>query len=155
VDSITADMKEGKITVVGEADPVRLATKIRKLGYRYRAELVSVEEKKGAEKKTEEKKPADEKKTEEKTPAKKLPDGKKTEAKKPADENKTKEKTPADEKEGAEPSVPTVACHVNPQKEYWPYEGYPDSHTDVRDDEGYPKEYTIVRDEHPTACTIM
>ena len=118
MDSITADMKEGKITVVGEADPVRLATNIRKLGYRYRAELVSVEEKKGAEK-------------------------------------KTKEKTPADEKEGAEPSVPTVACHVNPQKEYWPYEGYPESHTDVRDDEGYPKEYTIVSDEHPTACTIM
>lgn len=38
--SVSVDMKEGKITVVGEADPVWLATKLRKIGFR--AELVSV-----------------------------------------------------------------------------------------------------------------
>jgi len=40
VDSIVADMKEGKITVVGKADPVCYTKKLRKLGYR--AELLSV-----------------------------------------------------------------------------------------------------------------
>ena len=40
MDSITVDMKEGKITVVGKADPVCVAMKIRKLGYG--AELLSV-----------------------------------------------------------------------------------------------------------------
>ncbi|WP_139160231.1 cation transporter, partial [Acinetobacter baumannii] len=32
VDSIEVDMKEGKITVIGDADPVWLTTKLRKMG---------------------------------------------------------------------------------------------------------------------------
>jgi len=113
VDSITTDMKEGKITVVGDADPVRLAKKLRKLGYR--AELLSVEEKK------EEKKPAAEKKPEEKKPA--------------------AEKKP-EEKKAAQPAVTTVVCYANPESGYWPYEGYPYSYSIVRDE--YPTVCTIM-----------
>lgn len=104
VDSVTADMKEGKITVVGEADPVRLAKKLRKLGYI--TELLSVEEKKeekkGAEKKTEEKKP-------------------------PADKKK-------EEKKNEQPAITTVLYHVNPESGYWHYEGYPYQYKIVRDE---------------------
>jgi hypothetical protein len=39
VESVAMDMKEMKITVIGEADPVDVATKLRKFGY---AELLSV-----------------------------------------------------------------------------------------------------------------
>ena len=53
VDSIAVDMKERKITAVGEADPVCIAAKLRKLGYKL-AELLSLgpanEEKNDAEK---------------------------------------------------------------------------------------------------------
>lgn len=124
VESITVDMKAGKITVVGEADPVSLATKLRKLGYK--AELLSVEEKKeekkGAEKKTEEKKAPPEKKTEEKKP-------------------------PAEKKTDATPTVTTVVYHVNPQCENWPYEGYPYSYTIVRDE--YPTSFCTITDPNP------
>eukprot|EP01018_Ginkgo_biloba_P027495 Gb_25184 [translate_table: standard] len=58
VDSISVDMKEKKITVVGEADPVFLTAKLRKFRY---TDLLSVgpakEEKKADEKKPDEKKP--------------------------------------------------------------------------------------------------
>lgn len=104
VDSVTTDMKEGKITVVGEADPVRLAKKLRKLGYI--TELLSVEEKKeekkGAEKKTEEKKPPAEKKKE--------------------------------EKKSEQPAIITDLFHVYPESGYWPYEGYPYQYKIVRDE---------------------
>lgn len=117
VDSVTTDMKEGKITVVGEADPVRLAKKLRKLGYS--TELVSVEEKKeekkGAEKKTEEKKP------EEKKP--------------PAEKKK-------EEKKSEEPAITTVLYHVNPESGHWAYEGYPYQYKIVRDE--YPTFCTIM-----------
>ena len=59
VESLEVNKEEGKITAVGETDPVYLAKKLRKLGYR--AELLSVgpakEEKKEEEKKEEEKIP--------------------------------------------------------------------------------------------------
>eukprot|EP01018_Ginkgo_biloba_P034313 Gb_38465 [translate_table: standard] len=62
VESVAIDVKENKITVIGEADPVCLASKLRKFGC---TELISVaekkEEKKPAEKKPEEKKPAEKK----------------------------------------------------------------------------------------------
>ncbi|GLJ10214.1 hypothetical protein SUGI_0124180 [Cryptomeria japonica] len=61
VDSVTVDMKERKITVIGDADPVYLTSKLRKFGH---TELLSVgpakEEKKDApkqEQKKDEKKP--------------------------------------------------------------------------------------------------
>jgi hypothetical protein len=54
VDSIEVNKEEGKITAVGETDPVYLAKKLRKLGYK--AELLSVgpakDGKKEAEKET-------------------------------------------------------------------------------------------------------
>ncbi|XP_059069507.1 heavy metal-associated isoprenylated plant protein 39-like [Cryptomeria japonica] len=57
VDSVAVDMKEKKMTVIGDVDPVHLICKLRKLGF---ADLLSVgpakEDKKGGEKK-EEKKP--------------------------------------------------------------------------------------------------
>lgn len=39
VDSVAVDMKENKITVIGDADPVYLTSKLRKFG---RTELLSV-----------------------------------------------------------------------------------------------------------------
>lgn len=57
VESVSVDMKENKITVTGEADPVHLAMKLRKFGF---TELLSVgpakEEKKAEGEKKEEKK---------------------------------------------------------------------------------------------------
>nr|ABK23023.1 unknown [Picea sitchensis] len=57
VESVAVDLREGIMTVIGDADPVFLAKKIRKLGFF--AELLSVgpakEEKKEAEKKMESK----------------------------------------------------------------------------------------------------
>lgn len=65
VESVAVDMKEKKITVIGEADPVEVTIKLRKFGF---TELLSVgpakEEKK--EEKKDEKKPAPEKKEEKK-----------------------------------------------------------------------------------------
>eukprot|EP01018_Ginkgo_biloba_P027500 Gb_25180 [translate_table: standard] len=58
VDSVSIDMKEKKITVIGEADPVFLTAKLRKFGY---TDLLSVgpakEEDKKADEKKEEKAP--------------------------------------------------------------------------------------------------
>ena len=68
MDSIAVDIKEGKITVVGEADPVCLTTKLRKMGFS--AELLSVgparEEKKNEAPAKDEKKDAEKKKQEKK-----------------------------------------------------------------------------------------
>ncbi|KAH9306032.1 hypothetical protein KI387_010436, partial [Taxus chinensis] len=56
VDSFAVDMKEKKITVIGDVDPVYLTSKLRRFGF---TELVSVgpakEEKKEGEKKEENK----------------------------------------------------------------------------------------------------
>ncbi|XP_057856498.2 heavy metal-associated isoprenylated plant protein 39 [Cryptomeria japonica] len=56
VDSVSVDMKEKKMTVIGDVDPVHLICKLRKLGF---ADLLSVgpakEEKRGGEKKEEKK----------------------------------------------------------------------------------------------------
>ncbi|GLJ10201.1 hypothetical protein SUGI_0123930 [Cryptomeria japonica] len=67
VDSVAVDMKENKITVIGDVDPVCLASKLRKFGF---TDLLSVgpakEEKKEGEKK-EQKKPQGDAKKENKT----------------------------------------------------------------------------------------
>jgi len=59
VESVAVDMKEKKITVIGEADPVFLTVKLRKFGFGF-TELLSVgpakEEKKPEAAKKEEKK---------------------------------------------------------------------------------------------------
>ena len=59
VESVAVDMKEEKITVIGEADPVFLTVKLRKFGFGF-TELLSVgpakEEKKPEAEKREEKK---------------------------------------------------------------------------------------------------
>lgn len=60
VESVAVDMKEKKITVIGEADPIFLTVKLRKFGFGF-TELLSVgpakEEKKPEAAKKEEKKP--------------------------------------------------------------------------------------------------
>lgn len=71
VDSISADQKDQKLTVVGEMDPVAVMKKLKKVG---KVEMISVgpakeekkeekkpEQKKEPEKKPDEKKPADKK----------------------------------------------------------------------------------------------
>ncbi|XP_057856547.1 heavy metal-associated isoprenylated plant protein 39 [Cryptomeria japonica] len=69
VDSVAVDMKERKMTVIGDVDPVYLTSKLRKFGF---TELLSVgpakEEKKEGEKK-EEKKPQNDAKKENKAEA--------------------------------------------------------------------------------------
>ena len=44
IESISVDMKEQKLTIIGDIDPVKVAGKLRKLGY---AEIVSVGPKDG------------------------------------------------------------------------------------------------------------
>ncbi|XP_043697679.1 heavy metal-associated isoprenylated plant protein 39-like [Telopea speciosissima] len=56
IDSIAMDMKEQKMTVIGEVDPVDVVGKLRKL---WRTEMVSVGPPKEPEKKPEEKNIAD------------------------------------------------------------------------------------------------
>ncbi|XP_057845888.1 heavy metal-associated isoprenylated plant protein 39 isoform X2 [Cryptomeria japonica] len=63
VDSVQVDMKEQKITVIGDADPVSITKKLRKLG---RSEILSF-----GPSKEPEKKPAEKKAEEKKEPAKK------------------------------------------------------------------------------------
>ncbi|XP_010279042.1 PREDICTED: heavy metal-associated isoprenylated plant protein 3-like [Nelumbo nucifera] len=53
IDSISVDMKENKLTVVGDVDPVQIVSKLRKLSY---ADIVSVGPAKEPEKKEEAKK---------------------------------------------------------------------------------------------------
>jgi len=114
VESVSVDMKEKKITVIGEADPVSLTIKLRKFGF---TELLSVgpakEEKK--EEKKDEKKPAPEKKEEKK------------------DDGKKEEKKDSGKKEDKKAEPPTVV-YANPSStSYMPYQpGY--SYTVVKDD---------------------
>lgn len=71
IDSIAADVKENKMTVIGDMDTVAIAKKLKKLG---KVDIVSVgpaKEEKKPEKKAEEKKPE---------AAAKKDDGKKPEA---------------------------------------------------------------------------
>ncbi|XP_057856496.2 heavy metal-associated isoprenylated plant protein 39-like [Cryptomeria japonica] len=97
VDSVAVDMKEKKITVIGDVDPVCLASKLRKFGF---ADLLSVgpakEEKKEGEKKEEKM------------------EGEKKEEKKPQGEAKKENK--------AEPPKVEVVYHVPITYDYRPYE---------------------------------
>jgi hypothetical protein len=114
VESVAVDMKEKKITVIGETDPVHLAIKLRKIGF---TELLSVgpakEEKKAEGEKKEEKKPESGKKEEKKA------EGVKKEEKKPE----------AEKKEEKKPESPT-AVYVNPGS----YVPYPYPYTVVTDE---------------------
>ncbi|XP_010671619.1 heavy metal-associated isoprenylated plant protein 39 [Beta vulgaris subsp. vulgaris] len=62
LDSISMDMKEKKLTVIGDMDPVAVVTKLRKI---YNTEIVSVGPAKDPEKPKE---PEEPKKTEDPTP---------------------------------------------------------------------------------------
>lgn len=126
VDSIEVDMKEGKITVIGDADPVWLTTKLRKMGFR--VELLSVG-------------PAKEEKKEEKKNEGPAKDQKKeAEKKKQEDEKKEAEKK-TQEKKAAEAAAPPIVSvyHVNPN-------GY--GHCN----DGY--SYHVVTEQYPSTCTI-
>ena len=56
VDSVSIDMKEKKITVIGEADPVFLTAKLRKFGYTDLLSVGPAKEEKKDDKKPDEKK---------------------------------------------------------------------------------------------------
>lgn len=113
VESVAVDMKEKKITVIGDADPVSLTIKLRKFGF---TELLSVGPAK--EEKKDEKKPATEKKEEKKE--EKKDDGKKEEKKDSGKEDKKAD-------------LPKVV-YMNPSSDsYVPYQpGY--SYTVVKDE---------------------
>lgn len=79
IDSIAMDMKEKKLTVIGDVDPVSLVGKLRKL---WRTEIVSVGPAKEPEKKKEEPKKEETKKEEPKKEEPKKEEPKKEEPKK-------------------------------------------------------------------------
>ncbi|KAI3850059.1 hypothetical protein MKW92_032280 [Papaver armeniacum] len=58
VDSIAADLKEQKLTVIGEMDTIAIAKKLKKIG---KIDIISVGPAKEPEKKPEEKKPEEKK----------------------------------------------------------------------------------------------
>ncbi|GLJ10198.1 hypothetical protein SUGI_0123870 [Cryptomeria japonica] len=134
VDSVSVDMKEKKMTVIGDVDPVHLTCKLRKLGF---ADLLSVgsakEEKKEGEKK-EEKKGAEKK-----------------EEKKPQGETK--------ENKAEHPKV-EVVYHVPMSYDYRPYqytvvrEEYPNVVYVPMSYDYRPYQYTVVREEYPNTCVI-
>eukprot|EP01018_Ginkgo_biloba_P027496 Gb_25183 [translate_table: standard] len=94
VDSVSIDMKEKKITVIGEADPVFLTAKLRKFGY---TDLLSVG-------------PAKEEKKDEKKPPEKKDE------KKPPEKKEEKKETP--------PTIVYVPFNHSPCVNHSPYEGY-------------------------------
>ncbi|XP_030500278.1 heavy metal-associated isoprenylated plant protein 39 [Cannabis sativa] len=96
IDSISMDMKEKKLTVVGDVDPVEVVSKLRKTWF---TEIVSVGPAK--EEKKDEKKPEEKKKEEEKEKEKK-------------DEKKPDEKKPIDDKQ-------QIAALVNAYRAYNPH----------------------------------
>ncbi|KAJ4953690.1 hypothetical protein NE237_030522 [Protea cynaroides] len=111
IDSISMDMKERKLTVIGDVDPVHVVSKLRKLSH---ADIVSVGPGKEPEKKEEPKK--EEPKKEE--PPKEEP--KKEEPKKEEKEEPKKEEPKKEEKKEPTPAE-QVAELVKAYKAYNPY----------------------------------
>ncbi|GLJ41297.1 hypothetical protein SUGI_0854860 [Cryptomeria japonica] len=108
VDSVQVDSKDGKITVIGDADPVSIINKLRKFG---RSDLLSVGPAKEPEKKPAEKK--DEKKDDKK-------DDKKDEKKKDEKKDEKKDDKKKDEKPNPVPNITYVYLPGHSE----PYRGY-------------------------------
>ncbi|CAH1447884.1 unnamed protein product [Lactuca virosa] len=150
IDSITINMKEKNLTIVGTVDPISAVSKLRKLWPTY---LISVgpakepepkPEKKEEPKKEEEKK--DEPKQEENKEEPKKEEPKKEEA---TNEESSKEEAPKEEpkKEEAKKSVPQEQF-VGMLMPYKPY--YPPMHTYYNYQP--PLHHSI--EENPNACVI-
>ncbi|KAF6162164.1 hypothetical protein GIB67_008293 [Kingdonia uniflora] len=93
IDSISMDMKEKKLTVIGDVDPVDVVGKLRKL---WHTEIVSVGPGKEPEKKKEEPKKEEPKKEEAKKEEAKKEEPKKEEPKDGAKKEEPKKKDPND-----------------------------------------------------------
>ncbi|KAI9173868.1 hypothetical protein LWI28_007871 [Acer negundo] len=77
IESLAMDMKDQKLTVIGDIDPIQVVNKLRQK--KWHTEILSVG-------------PKDEKKPDEKKPEEKKPEEKKPEEKKPEDKKKEEEK---------------------------------------------------------------
>ncbi|GJR58157.1 hypothetical protein Tco_1500319 [Tanacetum coccineum] len=153
IDSITINMKEKNLTIVGTVDPVSAVTKLRKLWPTY---LVSVgpakepEPEKKEEPKKEEEKKEEPKKEENKEEAKKdepkKEEGAKEEAKKDeAAKEEAKKDEPKEEEEKKSVSQEPFVGMVMPYKPY-----YPPMHTYYNYQP--PQHHSI--EENPNACLI-
>ncbi|XP_058105214.1 heavy metal-associated isoprenylated plant protein 39-like isoform X2 [Magnolia sinica] len=110
IDSIAMDMKDKKLTVVGDVDPVNIVSKLRKL---WHTEILSVGPAKEPEKKKEEAKKEEPKKDE---PKKEEP--KKEEPKK---EEPKKEEPKKEEEKKKDPHEQQIAELVKAYKAYNPH----------------------------------
>ncbi|KAK9093507.1 hypothetical protein Syun_028418 [Stephania yunnanensis] len=149
IDSIAMDMKEMKMTVIGEADPVQIVSKLRKL---WQTSIVSVGPAKEPEKKKEEPKKEGEAKKdgEAKKEGEAAKDGKKEEPKKeeqPKKDEAKKEEEP--KKEQQQKKQEEQAKHyvefVHPAYYHYNNYQYPP----------LPMQYRVVSaEENPNACVI-
>ncbi|KVH97259.1 heavy metal-associated isoprenylated plant protein 39-like [Cynara cardunculus var. scolymus] len=142
IDSITMNMKEGKLTVVGSVDPITVVSKLRK--FWSTTNIISVGPAKEPEKKEEPKKeePKKEEGKAEKKEEPKKEEGKKEEGKK--EESKKKEEGKEEEKKRALPQPPVGM--ITPYN-YRPY--YPPVYTNYN---YQPHHHSI--EENPNACVI-
>ncbi|KAK9056158.1 hypothetical protein SSX86_027247 [Deinandra increscens subsp. villosa] len=150
IDSITINMKEKNLTIVGTVDPISAVSKLRKLWPTY---LVSVGPAKEPEKKEESKK-EEEKKEEPKKEEEKKEEPKKDETKKEEDKKEEASKEASKEepkkdgvKEEEKKNVPQEQL-VGMRMPYKPY--YPPMHTYYN----YQPPYHHSMEENPNACAI-
>ncbi|ONK72779.1 uncharacterized protein A4U43_C04F23120 [Asparagus officinalis] len=142
IDSITMDMKEQKLTVIGAVDPVTIVSKLRKF---WRTEIFSVGPAKEPEKKEEPKK--EEAKKEE--PKKEEPKKEETKTEEPKKEEPKKEEP---KKEEAEKKKEEPEKKIDPQelfyqelvKAYKSYNPHMTTHY-----------YVQSAEENPNGCAIM
>ncbi|KAL8235827.1 hypothetical protein R6Q59_016908 [Mikania micrantha] len=141
IDSITINMKEKDLTIVGTVDPISVVSKLRKLWATY---LVSVGPAKEPEKKEEPKK-EEEKKDESKKEEEKKEEPKNDETKK---EEVTKEEEKKDGSKEEEKKSVLQEQFVGMLMPYKPY--YPPMHTYYN----YQPPYHLSIEENPNACVI-
>ncbi|XP_076957458.1 heavy metal-associated isoprenylated plant protein 39-like [Bidens hawaiensis] len=146
IDSITINMKEKSLTIVGTVDPISAVSKLRKLWPTY---LVSVGPAKEPEKKEEPKK-EDDKKEEPKKEEAKADEAKKEEDKKDEapKEEASKEDPKKDESKGEEKKSVPQEQFVGMLMPYKPY--YPPMQTYYN----YQPPYHHSIEENPNACVI-
>ncbi|XP_059651339.1 heavy metal-associated isoprenylated plant protein 39-like [Cornus florida] len=152
IDSISIDMKDKKLTVTGTADPVKVASRLRKF---WPADILSVgpaQEPKKEEPKKEEPKKEDAKKEEPKKEEAKKEEPKKEEGKKEEAKEEAKKEEPKKEEEKkkeAEPAPPPAVVGIVPYNYYRPY--YPPPPPPLNT---YYQPVHHSMEENPTACVI-
>ncbi|KAI3719479.1 hypothetical protein L6452_20379 [Arctium lappa] len=147
IDSITMNMKEGKLTVVGSVDPITVVSKLRKF---WTTDIILVGPAKEPEKKEEPKKEEPKKeegKEKKKEEPKKEEGAKKEEA--PKEESKKKEEGKEEEKKRAPPQPqPQLQPPIGMLMPYRPY--YPPPINTYYNYQ--PHHHSI--EENPNACVI-